>query len=284
VTRASGQEAFAELSRNVDDSLKYLVKGNVQQHWSLRDHLDAYTEGRFNLVLHLSYRRAGNREDRCIVFDGRQWASGGQGALGDGADNGLDGGRGDEHRSDHAVLVGIVKYAEPSQEVILDSVRRAHLVGLYRLDECPHLVSEGLQVPRLSLPVGGIIDDHELQSVEVGRRVLGRHTYSECIDEMIQRTPKIVDSIANQKAPAPRIRNLVEPDVEAVVGALTSWLGLYGVGVTLGPLADFSVEGINVFTSSVDLGLYSVEGISRGLSLEQDGSQAEANPDDGDRS
>jgi hypothetical protein len=262
----SDKEFLSELLREINDGVEHRIKGVICKPWTLwMLGYHGYPDAQRSVyaVLHLRYCFAGDLHERCFVFDGRERSGNLAGHLStaNSSHDDLYLSHDQEDGTDCSVLVGIVQLAEPSQKVVLKGVSVARLVGLYRLQKRPHVIGQVGDPINLFGPSTLSINNRELQTPFTGRWVLSHHTYRACVDEMVKGASKVMDSISDQQAPPNHTWGVVQPDVDAVMSALTLWFGLDRVGVTLRPTSDFAVEGINVFASPINLGFDAVEGV-----------------------
>jgi hypothetical protein len=149
------------------------------------------------------------------------------------------------------VLVSIVKVAQDSEEGREEMVRS--IVRLYRLDNCPHCLAQGLNVPRLLGKPTGIIGNGELQDALIRRRVDAGLVDGDGVNQVIESRSQVVNTIPADHRPAVAVQPTVKMNVEMVMMTLS--ISVRGDRVRLGilPSEDFFGDGFGMFLCTPDL-------------------------------
>jgi len=156
------------------------------------------------------------------------------------------------------MLTDVVQFADEPHEVV-GVEPTFHVVGLYRLDECPHVLSESGESLALGTPITGVAKDPELQPFTVRGRINALSADRTRVDEMVECGANVVNGVTEQKAPGACVGFGGEADVDAVVAALAFGIDLDGVRVRFCPQSDLVMESLNVFPGPIQFGLNIVE-------------------------
>jgi hypothetical protein len=191
-----------------------------------------------------------NRKDFCVVFDLSDERD--SVAIGSGGDSPCEAyiplnGTG-QSQVEQFVLVGVGEISQDGQERRKGWMRS--IVRLRRLDSCLNWIAYRPKLPAFD---GSIIEgvttvrDGELQLARISGQVGRSLVNGNCINEMVESVPEIVESVGDDQRPSLYGRGFINPNDDAVSCAIRILLCEQTVRVSVRPCQDFILEGLSMF-------------------------------------
>ena len=151
-----------------------------------------------------------------------------------------------EGHIERPVLIGVaefIKEPEGGGHLLVRS-----MVRLRALDPCLRLTGEGEDsFPPLHFKLFGSSGDGELESSDVGRRVKAALVDGNRVDDIIERGPEIVDTVARDQGPAIQRGRICDFDDKAIAGTIRIVLFGDGIGATVAPVGQLGIVSIEMF-------------------------------------
>ena len=121
------------------------------------------------------------------------------------------------------------------------------VVRLHSLDNCQHGVAECTNPLLRLVEVFGQISNGEQQFRFLGGWVLPRFMNGNCVNEVIERRPEIVDTVPNDERPPLKRGLLVEVENNAVPGKISISLFGESIRAVVHPGGNLIFDGLSVF-------------------------------------
>jgi hypothetical protein len=239
--------------QEVEDGRDLIVVRSVRVGWITLTVPYRYNEfDNGSIPIHFRSRNIrGEREDFCFVFD-LPVESGNLKIASEGrhtAEAEILRSEGAIYKHEQSVLVDIVEIAKNSEKrrefFVLANVR------LYSLDCCPHVAADVAKRPSVDgivKPVFGIGDrKHELLSDLVGEGIRGALMDRNGVNKVIKCGSEVTETVGRHEGQTLESGGLIDPNNQAMAGAVRVSLLDKAIRVSVVPSADFVIDGLSVF-------------------------------------
>ena len=152
---------------------------------------------------------------------------------------------------EEAVLIPIVEVSEQSEEGRQAFVRS--MVRLCPLDFCPHAGAEsaGFLGRSMEMEPLRVVADREREDIGAwGRITLGLRD-SDCVDEVVQRAPQVVNHITRDQRPLLKIGRVENGDDPTVSGEIRARVVGESIRVGITPGRNITFEGFEMHLGAV---------------------------------